>query len=76
MGDVIEFKQSIDPDKHVKQLELLLKEAHDIIDNKNAQMEASDCTLICCGNSGKYDEQGLIHLDTCILVKIRHVIYT
>ena len=76
-------KVSPDPAVNLKwieneQLKLLLKEAHDKMDDFNARQPVQSLVFPygCewCGVSG-HDAQGLKHRDDCILVKIRHVIH-
>lgn len=72
-------KVSPNPSENLKwieneQLKLLLKEAHDKMDDDNVKIALGSYCRWCKGAG--YDSQGLIHEDDCILVKIRHVIRT
>lgn len=73
-------KVSSNPSENLKwieneQLKLLLKEAHDLMDDFNSDSRWSDEKPYCgwCKTWG-YDQHGLIHKDDCILVRIRKAI--
>jgi len=50
----------------------LLKEAHDLMDDSNADLEYTDFVCQWCHALG-WDAHGVIHSDDCILVRMRAI---
>lgn len=58
--------------KRIRQLLLILREAHDLMDDFNARHDLEQASCVWCGGEG-YDGDGLIHKDDCILRRIRAI---
>lgn len=60
--------------KRIRQLLLILREAHDLMDDYNARHNPEQVVASCmwCAGEG-YDGDGLIHKDDCILRRIRAI---
>lgn len=54
-------------------LRLLLKKAHDTLDDANASSRKKTASCRWCNGKG-YDFYGLIHKPNCVLVEIREVL--
>jgi len=61
-----------DLQEDIQELTTLLKEAHDKMDDSNADIEDRDFVCQWCHCQG-WDAHGIIHSDDCILVRMRDI---
>jgi len=61
-----------DLQEDIQELRTLLKEAHDKMDDSNADIEYRDIVCQWC-NSQSWNASGIIHSKDCILLRMRDI---